>query len=151
MDDNHFVHPETILDCLFQNYQSLGRRKVIVPENCALIPRIVFTPSRQIFFPQEVMQKNRVLRHFREHKFLCLQVRDEDFSRLASHTGDIGDILERLKRFLSTRISVGGVKYKFLGCSNSQMRSHSCWFVAPGPCGDATSIREWMGDFSKIR
>ena len=151
LDENYFVDPEATLDFILLHCQSLGRRKLIVPENCALIPRMVFTPTRQIFFPPEVMEKNRVLRHFRQSRFLCLQIRDEDFSPLAKHTGNIVEILARLKRLLGNRVLAGGTHHDFLGCSNSQLRSHSCWFVAPGVDHNADSIRRWMGDFSSIR
>ena len=151
LDENYFVDPETTLAYLLENSPSLGRRKLVVPENCVLIPRMVFTPTREIYFPQEVMEKNRVLRDFQQLDFLCLQIRDEDFSRLAGHAGKIGKILTRLKQLLLNDVKVGGKVYQFLGCSNSQLRSHSCWFVSPTAEHNADTIRQWMGDFSKIR
>ena len=151
LDENYFVDPGTTLDHLLHNSHTLGRRKLVVPENCVLIPRMVFTPTREIYFPHEVMEKNRVLRDFHQLDFLCLQIRDEDFSRLAGHAGKIGDILTRLKQLLINGVHVGGRVYKFLGCSNSQLRSHSCWFVSPTEEHTADTIRQWMGDFSQIR
>ena len=112
---------------------------------------MVFTPTREIYFPQEVMEKNRVLRDFHQLDFICLQIRDEDFSRLAGHAGNIEEILLRLKRLLKNGLRIGGKKYEFLGSSNSQLRSHSCWFVCPTAEHNANSIRQWMGDFSQIR
>ena len=151
LDDNYFVDPKTILEHLLETSQTLGRRKLVVPDNCVLIPRMVFTPTREIYFPQEVMEKNRVLRDFRQLDFICLQIRDEDFSRLAGHAGNIEEILLRLKRLLKNGLRIGGKKYEFLGSSNSQLRSHSCWFVCPTAEHNANSIRQWMGDFSQIR
>ena len=152
LDENCFVDPEKTLEYLLQNSKSLGRRKLVVPENCVLIPRMVFTPTRDIYFPHEVMEKNRVLRDFHQLDFLCLQIRDEDFSRLATHAGiNINDILTRLKQLLKNGVEVGGQFYQFLGSSNSQLRSHSCWFVSPTGEHNAGTIRQWMGDFSSIR
>ena len=151
LDDNYFVDPKTILEHLLETSQTLGRRKLVVPDNCVLIPRMVFTPTREIYFPQEVMEKNRVLRDFHQLDFICLQIRDEDFSRLAGHAGNIEEILLRLKRLLKNGLRIGGKKYEFLGSSNSQLRSHSCWFVCPTAEHNPSSIRQWMGDFSQIR
>ena len=151
LDDNYFVDPKAILEHLLETSQTLGRRKLVVPDNCVLIPRMVFTPTREVYFPQEVMEKNRVLRDFRQLDFICLQIRDEDFSRLAGHAGNIEEILLRLKRLLKNGLRIGGKKYEFLGSSNSQLRSHSCWFVCPTAEHNANSIRQWMGDFSQIR
>jgi RNA-dependent RNA polymerase len=112
---------------------------------------MIFTPTREIFFPHEVMEKNRVLRDFHQLDFLCLQIRDEDLSRFAGHAGKIGEILTRLKQLLKNGVEVGGRGYQFLGCSNSQLRSHSCWFVSPTAQHNPNTIRQWMGDFSHIR
>ena len=46
---------------------------------------------------------------------------------------------------------LGGRDYEYVGCSNSQMRSHGCWFVQPSWRGNAEDIRQWMGDLSRIR
>ena len=151
LDDNYFVNPETTLDYLLETLHTLGRRKIVMPQNCELIPRMVFTPSREVYFPHEVMEKNRVLRDFHQLDFLCLQIRDEDFSRLAGFAGSIDEILKRLKQLLINGVEVGGKRYQFLGSSNSQLRSHSCWFVSPTSEHNADTIRQWMGDFSKIR
>lgn len=130
---------------------TLGRRKLVVPENCVFVPRVVFTPTRVIFFPREVMEKNRVLRHYDKLEFVCLQIRDEDFSRLAGHSGNIDEILKKLRQILINGLKVGGRTYQFLGSSNSQLRSHSSWFVLPTLEEDANTIRKWMGEFSHIR
>lgn len=151
LDENYFVDPETALVYLLENSHALGRRKLVVPQNCVLVPRMVFTPTREIYFPHEVMEKNRILREFHELDFLCLQVREEDFSRLAGNPGKIDEILERLKGLLKYGVRAGGKGYQFLGNSNSQLRSHSSWLVSPTDLHDADTIRRWMGDFSQIR
>lgn len=57
LDDEYFVDPESTLQHLMDTSTTLGRRKLVVPENCVFVPRVVFTPTRVIFFPREVMEK----------------------------------------------------------------------------------------------
>jgi len=98
---------------------------------------------------KEIMQNNRVLRNFDPSNFVCVNIRDEDFSKLSGSSGDLAVVLEYLKRIFDQGIEVCGDRYSFLGCSNSQLRSHSCWFVKASANPD--DIRKWMGDFSSIR
>lgn len=78
-----------------------------------------------------------------------MNVRDEDFSKLSAAGGSIDHVLERVRRTLDSEVIAGGDRFLYLGSSNSQLRNHGCWFVRPSPHPD--EIRDWMGDFSKIR
>ena len=148
---NSFCDPEATFKRLLDemDFKAGGMLKQLVPSQCALIKRMVITPTRLLFYTPEVMSKNRVLRQYNTDQFLCVSIRDEDFSRLSSAGGSIEKILERVKQTLDSGVIAGGDWFYYLGSSNSQLRNHGCWFVRPSP--QPEEIRQWMGDFSKIR
>ena len=152
LERNNFCDPEAKFESLLEETNVAGASgilKQLLPSQCAMIKRMVVTPTRLLYFPPEVMSKNRVLRHFNTDQFLCANVRDEDFSKLSSAAGIIDKILERLQTTLDNGVMAGGQRFLYLGSSNSQLRNHGCWFVRPCPYPE--EIREWMGDFSLIR
>jgi len=151
LERNSFCNPEAKFESLLEetNFKAGRILKQLLPAQCAMIKRMVITPTRLLFFTPEVMSKNRVLRHFNTDQFLCVNIRDEDFSRLSAAAGSIDKILERVKRTLDGGVVAGGDLFLYLGSSNSQLRNHGCWFVRPSP--HPREIREWMGDFSDIR
>lgn len=151
LQKNSFCDPEAKLKTLLDemNFKSGGIPKQLLPAQCAMIKRMVITPTRLLFYTPEVMSKNRVLRQYNTDQFLCVNVRDEDFSKLSAAGGAIDNVLERVRRTLDSGVIAGGDRFLYLGSSNSQLRNHGCWFVRPSPHPD--EIRDWMGDFSKIR
>ena len=148
---NSFCDPEGAFKRLLdkKDFKAGGMLKQLIPSQCALIKRMVITPTRLLLYTPEVMSKNRVLRNYNTDQFLCVNIRDEDFSRLSSAGGSIEKILERVKQTLDSGVIAGGDWFYYLGSSNSQLRNHGCWFVRPSPHPE--EIRQWMGDFSKIR
>ena len=153
LEENNFCDPEENFESLLKETNVAGTSGIsnqLLPSQCAMIKRMVVTPTRLLFFPPEVMSKNRVIRNFDTDQFLCANVRDEDFSRLSSAAGVIDKILERLQTTLDNGVMAGGQRFLYLGSSNSQLRNHGCWFVRPHPY-HPEEIREWMGDFSSIR
>ncbi|XP_029201631.2 uncharacterized protein LOC114966061 isoform X2 [Acropora millepora] len=152
IEGNSFCDPEAKFERLLEETNVAGASgisKQLLPSECAMIKRMVVTPTRLLFFPPEMMSKNRVLRNFDTDQFLCANVRDEDFSRLSSAAGVIDKILERLQTTLDNGVMAGGQRFLYLGSSNNQLRNHGFWFVRPRPYPQ--EIREWMGDFSSIR
>ena len=148
---NSFCDPEAKLKTLLDemNFKSMGISNQLLPAQCAMIKRMVITPTRLLFYTPEVMSKNRVLRQYNTDQFLCVNVRDEDFSKLSAAGGTIDHVLERVRQTLDSEVIAGGDRFLYLGSSNSQLRNHGCWFVRPSPHPD--EIRDWMGDFSEIR
>lgn len=72
-----------------------------------------------------------------------------------SRDTDIATFLrERFPRFFKTSggLEIAGRKFDFLGYSQSALREHSTWFIAPfrfeGKVVTAATIRESLGDFS---
>jgi RNA-dependent RNA polymerase len=151
---DYFTNPEHELDTLLARDQDVRRARISrtsVPAHCALVRRLVLTPTRVIPFPAEVMELNRVLRNYQPNYFISVSIREEDYSKLRGQRGSLEVILEGIKGYMLQGLRVGDRVYEYVGCSNSQMRSHGCWFVQPYFEGDANDIREWMGDLSGIR
>ena len=150
----YFTNPEHELGTLLARGQAVRRARISgasVPAHCALVKRLVLTPTRVIPFPAEVMELNRVLRNYDPDYFISVSIREEDYSKLRGQKASLEVVLEDIKGYMLQGLPVGGRGYQYVGCSNSQMRSHGCWFVQPYFEGDAEDIRQWMGDLSGIR
>ena len=146
-----FCDPLPVFEALLKlkHLRSGSISSKLLPSQCALIKRLVITPMSLLFFPAEVMCKNRVLRNYDTEHFICINIRDEDFSKISAYSGKIPQLLERFRTVLKGGVWLGNYLFRYLGCSNSQLRNHSCWFVrAPPP---PENIRAWMGDFTGIR
>ena len=115
------------------------------------IRRLILTPTTIRGLSEEWTLENRVLREFGSDRFVRVSIRDDDFTRLTSYI-PIQEIKNRIIDFLTNGFEIGDRKYRFLGCSNSQMRSHSVWMYASDGRGHTVdSIRAWMGDISHER
>ena len=151
LEQDLFCNPEKTLETLLtRGIGTKSRQKQnLVPSHCALIRRVVVTPTRLLLHPPEVMVKNRVLRHYATADFLCVSIRDENLSKLSLGRGSIDILLDNMNVVLNEGLSIAGKTYQFLGSSNSQLRNHSCWFVGPSLSPD--DVRQWMGDFGQIK
>ena len=151
LEKDKFCDPGSILELLLKqnNPSTSGMFNRLVPGHCALIKRAVITPTRLLFYPPEVMVKNRVLRNYDTNDFLCVSIRDEDLSKMSAVRGNIDDLLDGMKLKLDEGIEIAGQRFQFLGSSNSQLRNHSCWFVGLSSLPD--DIRRWMGKFTNIK
>ena len=146
-----FCSPKEILEKILTGEENVhsGHNINPLPNHCALIKRVVITPTRILFHPPEVMAKNRVLRQYETDDFLCVSIREEDLSKLSMGRGSIDLVLDNVNRVLDGGLSIAGKIFQFLASSNSQLRNHSCWFVGPSHSPD--DMRRWMGDFSDIK
>ena len=151
LEKDKFCDPGSILESLLKqnNPSTSGMFNRLVPGHCALIKRAVITPTRLLFYPPEVMVKNRVLRNYDTNDFLCVSIRDEDLSKMSAARGNIDDLLDGMKLKLDEGLEIAGQRFQFLGSSNSQLRNHSCWFVGLSSLPD--DIRRWMGKFTNIK
>ena len=72
LEQDKFCDPgNTVETELNQNSPSTsGTQNSLVPSHCALIKRVVITPTRLLLYPAEVMVKNRVLRKYKTDDFL---------------------------------------------------------------------------------
>ncbi|KAK7308650.1 hypothetical protein VNO77_42270 [Canavalia gladiata] len=125
------------------------------------VRRVQITPCKVYFCGPEINVSNRVLRHFREHidNFLRVSFVDEELDKL--YSTDLSPrtskkkktkIYERILSILRDGIVIGDKMFEFLAFSSSQLRENSLWMFARTKTGcTAAYIREWMGDFRRIR
>ncbi|OQR94265.1 RNA-directed RNA polymerase [Achlya hypogyna] len=125
------------------------------PATILHVRRALVTPLRIVVEPPDVDVSNRVLRMYAAHvdRFLRVSFVDENFGPL--YGAKAGPIVSRVEALLTDGIVIAGETYTFLGYSNSQLRSHSCWFYRnPAPhernVPQAEEIHAALGDFDKI-
>lgn len=78
------------------------------PSHCAMVKRLIVTPTRLIFGPEEILQNNRVLRNFNPSNFICVNIRDEDFSMISGSSADLSEVLMYIKEIFDGGITVCG-------------------------------------------
>ncbi|KAL5721913.1 RNA-directed RNA polymerase [Ranunculus cassubicifolius] len=132
------------------------------------VRRVEITPSKVYFYRPEVIVSNRVLRNYTKEpsqklidNFLRVSFVDEDIKKMRStdlsprtlpnEVKRTTDINRRILSTLRNGIVIGSKRFEFLAYSSSQLRDNSLWMFAPADGVTAASIREWMGDFRKIR
>jgi RNA-dependent RNA polymerase len=114
------------------------------------IKKVLITPSTVSFFPPEIEIGNRVMRKYSEFSdyFLRVSFCDENFEKRVWPGNS--EVLKRFRKILSN-FTLFEHEFEFLGFSNSQMRSHSCWMVLKTLDYWANLIREDLGDFSSCK
>jgi len=123
------------------------------PNHYVYVPRLVITPTQRFLIPPELVAENRVIRDYGHENAMRIAFRDEDFSKLSStHREGLNDVLqERVIDLLSQHIEIGGRKFEFLACSNSQLRDHGAWLYAVDGEHRAHDIRSSLGRLTEIR
>jgi RNA dependent RNA polymerase len=133
---------------------------IIDRANSAWIQRLDITPSAFNMTGPEWMSTNRVLRLHPEHhdRFLKVSFVEEDLTKIRPKGGMILDpILNgRWKSaFGPEGVNICGRRFYFLGFSQSSLREHSAWFLAPfldsgaGRTVTVDSLLSGLGDFSR--
>ena len=144
------------LQSITQTFDEMGvkvchRRRI--PDHCAMIRKIIVTPTTMYLQPPSIETTNRVVRHYHEYadRFVRVQFVDDGMQRVsASHANTGNDVIyDRIFKVLRCGIMIGKRRYEFLAFSSSQLRDHGCWFFAPTPELGVNQIRQWMGSFSK--
>ncbi|GJY24251.1 probable RNA-dependent RNA polymerase 1 [Tanacetum coccineum] len=153
-----------------EEYQKNSRRRLRAPAisldpdaGLVYVRRVQITPSKVYFCGPEINVSNRVLRHYSDYidNFLRVSFVDEELEKLYStdlsprgisqNAESRTDIYKRILSILKDGIVIGGKKFEFLAFSSSQLRDNSAWMFAAIGSVNAASIREWMGDFSRIK
>ncbi|GAA6016409.1 hypothetical protein JCM10207_003852 [Rhodosporidiobolus poonsookiae] len=123
---------------------------------------VILTPSTTHLEGPIVDETNSILRRFpnHSHHFLRGSVRDEDMLKFSQEPGiELAAFLkQRFAPIFSNKpgcgLTLAGRTFSFLGYSQSALREHSTWFVAPFSDGGeeitAESLRKSLGDFSKV-
>ncbi|KAF8040138.1 hypothetical protein BT93_B2383 [Corymbia citriodora subsp. variegata] len=159
-------HPVTWLEEQYQRYLSYDHKPTdgtLSPDDGLLyVRRVQVTPSKMYFYGPELNVSNRVLRKYPGDidNFLRVSFVDEELDRIystnwsprnsASNERRSG-IYKRIVSILRDGIVIGDKRFEFLAFSKSQLRDSSVWMFASREGLTATDIREWMGDFRKIR
>ncbi|XP_033120377.1 probable RNA-dependent RNA polymerase 1 [Anneissia japonica] len=135
------------------NDEKNNRTKEEVPGRCVYVRRFYCTPTRLIFEQPELMFSNRILRQYGEEFCARIVFRDENYRKLnGTEANSSTDIAKRIIQTLLKGVKIGDRRYKFLACSNSQLRDHGCWLYARDRIGNTgETIRNNMGDFHDIR
>lgn len=132
-----------------QRESSAEEKELPVP-HVVKVRRILLTPLTVRGLGAEWTIENRVVREFGADRFVRIVIRDEDF-QLLSPSVKLNGPVKVVKDFLRDGLTIGKRKYKFLGCSNSQLRQHGVWMYASDGEHTVAEIREWMGDLADER
>ncbi|CAI2178873.1 1603_t:CDS:2 [Funneliformis geosporum] len=135
----------------YESMRHVERKPRHVPSYCAMMRKVVVTPTTMYILTPTMETSNRVIRHFHHMKdnFLRVQFVDEASNKVSSSNGTHNDALyNKVFKVLSDGIKIGDRHYEFLAFSSSQLRDHSCWFFAPTAYKSADDVRKWMGTFS---
>ncbi|KAL7997130.1 putative helicase/UvrB, RNA-dependent RNA polymerase, eukaryotic-type, ATP-dependent helicase HrpB [Plasmopara halstedii] len=112
-----------------------------------IVYKVIVTPSRIVYCPPEPAPQNRVFRHWGPDKFMYVYFRDDNLERLDYISATI---LRRIRSVLTNGIEIpnvkGGARFRFLGCSLSQVRNSSAIFTLL----DHHDVRTWIGDLSHL-
>ncbi|XP_033101390.1 probable RNA-dependent RNA polymerase 1 isoform X2 [Anneissia japonica] len=151
LENDHFIDLKEAFVFLL-NEEKNKRTKEEVPSSCKYVRRIYCTPTRLIIEQPELMFSNRILRRYGEEFCARIVFRDENYRKLnGTEANSSTDIAERIIEVLSNGVQICNRCYKFLACSNSQLRDHGCWLYAEDDDGNTgETIRKNMGDFRKI-
>ncbi|KAI8647751.1 RNA dependent RNA polymerase-domain-containing protein [Parasitella parasitica] len=145
-------NPEEELYKIFERVGMKVQQRRSVPDHCALLRKIIVTPSHIYIQTPSVETTNRVIRHYKDQSegFIRVQFMDEGFNRVgAGHSNMTKEsIYTRIFTILRRGVQIGKKRYEFLAFSSSQLREQGCWFFAPTRETNATDIRGWMGVFS---
>ncbi|KAI3914603.1 hypothetical protein MKW92_017863 [Papaver armeniacum] len=136
---------------------------ISLSDGLVYVRRMQVTPLKVYFLGPEINVSNRVLRYYREHidNFIRISFVDEDSEKIRSTDlsarATMNDekkqtlLYERILSTLHNGVVIGDKKFEFLAFSASQLRDNSAWMFASKGSLTAASIRDWMGDFRKIR
>ncbi|XP_020584591.1 probable RNA-dependent RNA polymerase 1 isoform X2 [Phalaenopsis equestris] len=151
---------------LQEQYAKLQRSKnhsfsasIALDDGLVYVHRVQVTPSKVYFYGPEINVSNRVVRNYAEeiNNFIRVSFVDEDEGKMRSTDLAPRSGVRRTKiykRILSTLrngITIGDKNFEFLAFSSSQLRENSTWMFASSNGVTAASIRNWMGDFGRIK
>ena len=116
--------------------------------------RICVTPSLVRYTRGQEEESNRVIRQFKTnlHSFIRLNFMDDKNGKGYYSADGAQSILGYLHKILQHGVWLGNAEYRFLSYSNSQLKSHACWFLCRSEAltqVSEASIESCMGDFSK--
>ncbi|KAM0322711.1 hypothetical protein ACHAQA_009302 [Verticillium albo-atrum] len=147
---------ENPLDIFDSNEANYYYPNPVVPHYCAIIRKIVVTPTTVYLNSPGVEASNRVIRKY-EHvrdRFLRVQFTDElTRGRISTRAKMEMDhyVFKRVYLAMINGIRIGDRHYKFLAFGNSQIRECGAYFFCETEHLKCADMRGWMGDFYHIR
>lgn len=103
-----------------------------------------------IFAVTQEDESNRVIREYKEilPNFLRLSFTAEDFGKGFYFNHTENGMLGHIHRILTNGFGLGNKQFNFIGYSNSQLKSHSCWyFCRDEKYPDEKLLIDKMGEF----
>ena len=96
------------------------------PENAFMVKRAILTPTRIIASPEALVPSNRFLEELQNkiEDIIIVAFRDDDLTKIQSSLFD-----NRYEDALMNFIEIENKKYRFVVCTNSQMRSQKAYFI----------------------
>ena len=92
----------------------------------------MITPTLIRFTTAQEEQTNRVIRQYKSFipNFIRLSFMTEDLDK-GYYFGGMGEnyLLGFIHGIMQNGFKLGDLSFQFLGYSNSQLKSHSCWFL----------------------
>ncbi|KAM0268406.1 hypothetical protein ACHAQH_009987 [Verticillium albo-atrum] len=127
----------------------------IVPHYCAVIRKVVVTPTTLYLNSPGVEASNRVIRKYQHvhDRFLRVQFTDElTRGRISTRAKMELDhyVFKRVYLAMINGIRIGDRHYKFLAFGNSQIRECGAYFFCETEHLKCAEMRDWMGDFNHI-
>lgn len=153
VEANRFCPLDTILEqLLFGKFKKNVAIDFEIPKHYVYVPRIIITPTQEYLVQPELVAENRVVREYGHEFAMRIAFREEDFSKLTSFSESLNDVLaDRVVGLLRKGFHLCGRHFKFLACSNSQLRDHGAWLYANDGKIEAEGIRQSLGKLDGIR
>jgi RNA-dependent RNA polymerase len=116
----------------------------------------MITPTLVRFSVAQEEQTNRVIRQYKSFipNFVRLSFVTEELDKGYYFTTNnfANFLLGYIHGIITNGFGLGDLHFQFLGYSNSQLKSHSCWFLCsnnPQAQISAAEIDQFMGNFDK--
>ncbi|EEY15962.1 RNA-dependent RNA polymerase [Verticillium alfalfae VaMs.102] len=127
----------------------------VVPHYCAIVRKVVVTPTTIYLSSPGVEASNRVIRKYQHvsDRFLRVQFTDElTRGRISTRAKMELDhyVFKRVYLTMINGIRIGDRHYKFLAFGNSQIRECGAYFFCETVHLKCTEMRQWMGNFNHI-
>jgi RNA-dependent RNA polymerase len=154
--------PETVLQCFHRSekeYELLSKSASLKPSDSLDCLHVLITPSTMQLEGPYPERSNRVLRRYHDHHEHFLRVSFVDEARLQYRFDREVDgrsfVQRRVGIPLLQGVTVAGRRFTFLAYSQSALKEHAVWFVAPfydNQHGyvDAASIIKSLGSFENL-
>ena len=112
--------------------------------------RVVITPSKIVFEFPSLSVPNRAIRMHQNinQNFLRVSFQTDDCNR-GCYSSEEDPVLLHIAQVMDEGFKIGDKNFKFLHYSNSQIKSHSCWFMHESEELTYEDFIKTLGEFDK--